>query len=74
MKKFELDMEAVDSITLGNLKNQRKYLKNELKRWKENPKTDINPDGYWLHDEDVIYNKKLVKALDIIIAYYGGDV
>ena len=72
MMKFELDIEVVDLITLGNLKRQRKYLKNELKRWEEDPRTDQNPDGHWLHDDDAINSVKLIKALDKIIAFYGG--
>jgi len=70
--KFELDIEVVDLITLGNLKRQRKYLKNELNRWEEDPKTDLNPTGFWLHEDDVVHNTKLIKALDRIIDYYGG--
>ena len=70
--KFELDIDTADLITLGNLKRQRKFLKQELKRWKKNPKTDQNPNGYWMHDDDVINSAKLIKALDKIIAYYGG--
>lgn len=72
MMKFELDIDTADLITLGNLKRQRKFLKQELKRWKKNPKTDQNPIGYWMHNDDVINSAKLIKALDKIIDYYGG--
>lgn len=72
MMKFELDIEVVDLITLGNLKRQRKYLKNELNRWEEDPRSDLNPTGHWMHEDDVVYNTKLIKALDKIIDYYGG--
>jgi hypothetical protein len=54
------------------LKEQRSYLKSELKKWKKNPKTDANPGGYWLHPEDVVKNEIMIHHLDAIIDYYGG--
>jgi hypothetical protein len=49
MKKIELDAEVADGITLCNLKDCRAYLKKELAQWKKNPRSDTNPNGYWLH-------------------------
>ena len=69
---FTIPWEAADQITLASLINHRGYLKTELKQWKKNPKTDDNPDGYWLHPEDVARNTILIKQLDSIIEYYGG--
>ena len=69
---FTIPWEAADQITLTSLINHRGYLKTELKQWKKNPKTDDNPDGYWLHPEDVAKNTILIKQLDSIIEYYGG--
>jgi len=54
------------------LKDQRAYLKKELAQWKKNPKSDVNPTGYWLHPDDVVGNAQLITALDTIIAYFGG--
>jgi hypothetical protein len=48
------------------------YLSDELQQWTDNPRTDSNPTGYWLHSEDVVGNAVLVKALDVVISYYGG--
>jgi hypothetical protein len=65
-----IDGETADRITSLNLKDYRAYLKNELKQWKKNPKTDSNPDGYWLHPEDVAGNIRTIEALDLIISHF----
>ena len=62
-RKFEIDIETVDRITLLALKDQKEYLKRELKRHRK---------GEWMHPEDVVYNTQLLEALKIIIDYYGG--
>ena len=66
-----LDGDAADRITLLNLKEQRAYLKKELTDWKKNPRSETNPDGYWLHPEDVAGNTRLVEALNTVIKYFG---
>jgi hypothetical protein len=65
-----LDGEAADRITLLNLKEFRSYLKKELSDWKRNPRTDTNPDGYWLHPEDVANNQLIINALNTVIKQY----
>lgn len=67
MSKLEIDMETANRITLLTLKDYRKYLKSELAKWKKNPKTDDNPNGYWLHPEDVSGNMLRIKHLDAVI-------
>lgn len=67
-----LSWETADQITLASLTNHRDYLKSELKKWKKNPKTDSNPEGYWMHPEDVSKNQILIHHMDAIIEYYGG--
>jgi len=67
-----LDGDAADRITVLNLKEQRAYLKKELSEWKKNPRTDTNPDGYWLHPEDVAINTRVIEALNTVIKHYGG--
>ena len=62
-EKLEIDFETADRITLITLKDNRKYLKKELKAHKK---------GAWMHPEDVVYNNKLIEALDVVIHYYGG--
>ena len=61
--KLEIDSETADRITLLTLKEQRKYLKKELARFKK---------GEYLHPEDVVNNTRMVQAMDLIIKYYGG--
>jgi hypothetical protein len=72
MKKIELDGEIADGIALAVLKEQRAYLKKELAKWKKNPKSDVNPTGYWLHTDDVVGHIQLIAALDTLISYFGG--
>ena len=67
-----ISWETADRIVVDSLKNQRDYLKSELKQWRKNPKTEANPTGYWLHPEDVGKNEIMIHHMDAIIAYYGG--
>ena len=73
-RKIELDGEAADRITVLNLQDYRAYLKKELAQWKKNPRTDSNPDGYWLHPEDVVGNMKRIKRIDKILEDFGGEL
>jgi hypothetical protein len=73
MKNLEIPFEVADGITRYNLIDSRNYLQSELDQWNANPKTEDNPDGYWLHPEDVVINMQLVKAMSLIINYYGGE-
>jgi hypothetical protein len=72
IKGIELPSEVADQIALASLKDHRRYLKSELAQWKKNPKTDDNPQGYWMHPEDVAKSTVLIKYFDEIIKYYGG--
>jgi len=67
-----LDGDAADRITVLTLKEQRSYLKKELSEWKKNPRTEANPNGVWLHPEDVSGNEIMVHHLDAVIKYFGG--
>lgn len=66
-----LDGDTADRITVLTLKEQRGYLKKELKEWKKNPRTEANPDGVWMHPEDVSGNEILIHHLDAVIKYFG---
>jgi hypothetical protein len=67
-----LDGDTADRITLLNLKEARGYLKSELAAWKKNPRTEDNPDGVWLHPEDVVGNTHTIAAMNLLIKYFGG--
>ena len=73
MAGLEIPMEVADGITVATLKDYRKYLKSELKQWRKNPKTEDNPNGYWLHPEDVSMNIRVIDALDLVLKQYGVD-
>jgi len=70
MKKLEIDKETADRITVLNLKDYRSYLKKELSEWKKNPQSDDNPNGVWMHPEDVSGNILRIEALNLIIKDY----
>lgn len=55
-----------------NLKQYRSCLKSQLAAWNKNPRTDDNPEGVWLHPEDVAGNTVAVNALNVIIKHFGG--
>jgi hypothetical protein len=62
-KKLEIDFETADRIAVIVLKEQRQYLKKELK--------DFNK-GEYLHPDDVVNNTRVVQALDVVIKQFGG--
>ena len=69
-KKIKIDQETADRITVNTLINYRSILKKELKKYWKNPKTTLNPDGHWMHPEDIVGNQRRVEALDLIIGDY----
>ena len=71
LQGFVVPWEVADQLTVASLKEHRAYLKKELKQWSKNPRTDDNPDGYWLHPDDVVNHSHLIDHMDAIIKYYG---
>lgn len=64
-KKLEIDGDVADRITVLNLIDYRKYLKDELKAYRK---------GAYLHQEDVVGNQKRIEALTLIIGdFKTGD-
>jgi len=47
-------------------------MQSELDQWNANPKDELNPDGYWMHPDDVVNNGTLIRAMNLLIGYYGG--
>jgi len=68
-----LDGETADRITLLNLKEYRSYLKKELAEWRKNLRTEDNPEGVWMHPEDVTDNIQAITALNLIIKHFGVE-
>ena len=67
-----LDGETADRITLLNLKDYKSYLTKELTAWRKNPQTKDNPNGVWLHPDDVTGNTVAINALSLVIKHFGG--
>jgi len=64
-KKLQIDGDVADRITVLNLIDYRKYLKDELKAYKK---------GAHLHNDDVVGNIKRIEALTLIIGdFKTGD-
>lgn len=64
---LELDFETADRITLLTLKDQLRYLKEEVRLHVE--------EGQYLHPEDYHESMtKLIPSLEIIVKYFGGEV
>lgn len=70
---LEIPMEVANGITKTTLIDWRNYLQSELDQWEANPKDELNPDGYWLHPEDVVGNMKYIRACNLIIGAFGGE-
>ena len=68
-----LDGETADRITLLNLKEYKSYLTKELATWRKNPRTEDNPEGVWMHPEDVTGNVAAINALGLIIKHFGVE-
>ena len=65
-KGLEIPYEVADGITLASLTDQHGYLKEETRAHLE--------DGAYLHPDDLGNNIRLIAALELLIAYYGGEV
>jgi hypothetical protein len=71
MKQLGINYETADLITRLNLTDARDYMKSELKKYNDTMETE-NP--YWLHPDDVVNNQILIKQIDNILNYYGGEL
>ena len=69
-----LDIETCNNITRLTLTEYRDYLISELDQWNSNPKTEENPDGYWMHPEDVTGNMIRIKRLNLVLDDFGGEL
>jgi len=68
-----IPQEVADGITVANLKDWRDYLQSELNAWYENPKTEDNPNGNWIHPEDIASNHNYIRACNLLIKAFGGS-
>jgi len=72
MTQFNIPQGAADAITVANITQWRDYLQEELAAWEANPKSVLNPDGYWLHPDDVVNNRTFITACNLLIDAFGG--
>jgi hypothetical protein len=68
-----LDGDAADRITVLNLKDYKSHLTKELTVWRKNPRSEDNPEGVWMHPEDVTGNMQAITALGLIIKHFGVE-
>jgi len=73
MREIKIPSEVADGITKANLIDYRNYLVSENEQWLSNPKTEDNPDGYWLHPDDLANNFILIRSMNTLIKYFGGE-
>lgn len=71
---LKLDYETANNITRLTLTDARDYMQSELDQWTANPRDEDNPDGYWMHPEDVVANMKHIKQINFILEYFGGEL
>ena len=71
MKQLGINYETADLITRLNLTEARDSMEKELKQFYDTQETE-NP--YWLHPDDVVNNQLLIKQIDNILNYYGGEL
>ena len=69
-----IDYETADRITRVNLTEYRDRLQHELDLWNADPQDETNPNGKWMHPEDVVRNTKTVKLIDTLLHDFGGEL
>jgi hypothetical protein len=61
-RKIELSAEVADGIAVLVLQDYMKYLKQELKDFK---------NGSYLHPEDVTHNTKMIESIKYVLKDFG---
>ena len=74
MRYLTIDCETADNITRLTLTDAIDTCQSELDQWQANPKDEDNPNGYWLHPEDVVNNMKHIRQINSILQYFGGEL
>jgi hypothetical protein len=70
-----LDMETANNITRLTLTDYRDMLQDELDKWNADPHDDEeNPDGYWMHPDDVVHAGKQIKRINKVLNDFGGEL
>ena len=61
-KGIPIPYDVADEVTVATILNSRDFLQLEL-----------DSDEAWMHDDDIINNKKLIKAMNRILKYFGHE-
>ena len=70
-----LDMETAQNITRLTLTDYRDGMQDELDKWNADPHDDEeNPDGYWMHPDDVVHAGKQIKRINKVLHDFGGEL
>lgn len=68
---MKIDFETAGRITRLCLTEQRDYLQSELDMYYESKDSE---EPYWLHPEDVDNNHLMIKRINSVLDYYGGEL
>ena len=66
-----IDFETADRIVRLALTEQRDYLQAELDHYYA---TMDSEEPYWLHPEDIDNNYLMIKRINYVLDYYGGEL
>ena len=66
--KITLLDEQIEALVVEELGNQHSY----ILRWMEGHEED--PDNNFMHNDDYVYNKSILPALELVINHYGGHI
>lgn len=69
-----IDMETANNITRLTLTDYRDMMQDSLDRWNADPKDEDNPDGYWMHPDDVVHAMKQIKRINKVLNDFGGEL
>lgn len=61
-KGIPIPYDVADEVTVATILNSRDFLQLEL-----------DSDEAWMHDDDIINNKKLIKSMNRILKYFGHE-
>lgn len=71
---INLDMDTCNNITRLTLTDYRDMLQDELDKWNADPHDEENPDGYWMHPDDVVHAAKQIKRINKVLKDFGGEL
>jgi len=72
---LQIDMETANNITRLTLTDYRDMLQNDLDKWEANPHDEVdNPDGFWMHPNDVVHSGKQIKRINKVLNDFGGEL